>query len=320
MNPLRVGVLGSATIARKAVIPAMVQSDNFELIAVASRSHDRAKEFANHFNCDYEYGYDKLIARNDLDMIYVPIPNSLHIEWGYKVLESNRHLLMEKPCCTDYSSTEKLISLARKKRLLVMENFQFVYHRQFKFIEDLLAQKVIGEIRNLRATFGYPPLEGNDFRYDQNLGGGAVLDAGCYTVKISSLLLGDELSVDTSKITYDKDKGIDIYGSATVSNSLGITGQLAWGMDNYYQCQLEVWGSEGKLTANRIFTAHPHIEPEIVVERQDGRKAHQISTDNHFSNLLQEFYHSIKEQQYDHHLDSILVQSKTLQEVIDKSI
>ena len=189
MNPLRMGVMGCADIAWRAMIPAIVECGEVSLIAVASRTEGKARKFARRFDCDALAGYENLLSRDDIDAIYMPLPTGLHEEWVTRALEAGKHLLVEKSFANNFASAKKMTDLAREKKCLIMENFLFPHHSQHAWVMNRLAQSELGEIHLVRSTFGFPPLSQDNFRYDFRLGGGAVLDAGAYVVKAAQIFL-----------------------------------------------------------------------------------------------------------------------------------
>jgi len=321
MKKVKIGVLGCASIAERMMIPAIRSMEEWELAAVASRSIEKAKRFAEKFNCEPVEGYEPLLEREDIEAVYIPLPNGLHYEWGMKALGKRKHCLVEKPLSCDYMSAKNMVETARQHKVSLIENFMFVFHSQHEFIREKLKNNEIGEIRCFRSSFGFPPLPEGDIRYDKTLGGGALLDAAGYLLKACQLILGEDppLTVTSAYLKIDPETGIDIYGGAFLRNREGSFAQIAFGFDNFYQCNYEIWGSKGKITAHRAFTAGPGIKPKVVIEKQDKYDEFLLPPDNHFVNILRAFNRSItqkgalREGEY----GQILRQAALLQEVQD---
>ncbi|MBL1233705.1 MAG: Gfo/Idh/MocA family oxidoreductase [Flavobacteriales bacterium] len=316
MQKLKIGVLGCANIAKKSVVPAILSISDFELVAVASRTAEKAQEFANLFGCEAVEGYQKLIDKKDIDVIYMPLPTGLHEEWVLKALEADKHILIEKSLAMNYSSAEKMVQKAKEKGLLIMENFMFLYHNQHQIVKQLIAEGKIGKIRCFRSSFGFPPLPSNNFRYNKKLGGGALLDAAAYTIRASQLFLGNDLNVKAASLNYNEND-IDIFGGAFLKNKNGLFSEVAFGFDNFYQCNYEIWGSKGKIIAHRAFTPAPDFKPLITVEQQEEKFDIEVPAENHFINILHEFVKNVRKQNYKPKYDEILNQAKLLQEVRD---
>ena len=120
----------------------------------------------------------------------------------------------------------------------------FAFHNQLKEIAQIIERGEIGDVRLYRISFGFPQRAVNDFRYNKELGGGALIDAGGYTIKYAAMLLGETAHITAAQMNYTDEFEVDIYGSATLVNQDGATAQIAFGMDNSYKCELEVWGSK----------------------------------------------------------------------------
>ncbi len=319
-NPIRIGVMGCANIAQRTMLNKFIQAPQFELVAVASRSLDKSKLVANKFNCEAIQGYMNLINRDDISAIYMPLPTGLHEEWVMKSLNRNKHVFVEKSFGRNYKETSNMIELAKSKNLVVMENFMFLYHKQHKFVEEVISSGEIGEIRCFRSSFGFPPLDEESFRYNKALGGGSLLDAGAYTVRAAQLILGPSLEVSSSFLKRNE-SGVDIYGGAQLVNPKGHLAQVAFGFDNFYQCNYEIWGAKGKITAHKAFTPNAEFKPVITVEKHGFSKDYVTDSDDHFRNIIFSFGQKIrKTNKLNLHYDEILNQSALLDEIILKDL
>lgn len=320
---LKMGVMGCAAIARRRVIPAMQRSGEVELVAVASRSTQRAEEFAKEFGCEAVAGYDALLARGDLEAVYIPLPTGLHEEWVGKALEAGLHVLVEKSFTDRVDVARRLAARAQERGRLLMENLMFQYHSQLGRLRELLDDGAIGELRTLRSAFGYPPLPNGNFRWDAALGGGALIDSGTYTIRVARVFLedrdammqGEGLRPLGASLYYDPEHRVDVYGSLLLESRAGITAQCAFGMDYFYQCSVELWGSQGKLVADRIFTAHPDVSPRLSLYRDQGEEHFELAPDDHFANLLREFARAVRAGDHAWHRCDVIEQARLLDEV-----
>ena len=313
---LRIGVMGCANIARRAMIPAILECKNTSLVAVASRTPEKAREFGREFHCDAIVGYERLLERDDIDAVYMPLPTGIHAEWVSKTLEAGKHLLVEKSFAQDYASAESMILLAREKNLLVLENYLFLHHSQHQWVLDFLKQGHLGEIHLFRCTFGFPPLPKDNFRYDPGLGGGALLDAGGYVLKAAQAFLGPNLALVGAALHYDNAQGIDIYGEAMLRSTEGQVAQLAFGFDYFYQCNYELLGTKGKLTVERAFTPPPGFRPTVRFEKQDARQEFLLPADNHYRNMFDFFDTTVQHpERYKIHGDELLQQARLIEAV-----
>ncbi len=312
---INIGVLGCADIAQRYIIPTLLNPrNNFSLVGVASRTKEKANIISEIFNTKAYHSYRELLDIDCLEAIYIPLPNSMHYEWVKKSLSRGLHVLVEKSLACSYEEVLELNKLATHHKLVLIENFQFRFHSQLKYILNILNKGYIGDLRNIRSSFGFPPFPNKDnIRYNKILGGGALLDAGAYLIKISQIILGSNVYVDSASLTFPADYEVDIYGSGCIrDNYTKIGNQIAFGFDNYYQCCLEIWGSEGKITTDRIFTAPPKYKPRIVIASKDGTETILLDEDNHFENMIQYFYNQIINKSFISECNANILQAKLI--------
>jgi len=316
---VRIGVISTASIAERLVIPAINKlKSNFVLAGIASRSKDKAEIFANKFQTKAYNNYNDLLSDSNIDAVYIPLPNAMHTEWIEKALLNGKHVIVEKSLGCSLEEVARLTDLAREKNLVLFENFQFRFHPQTLLIQNLIHQNAIGKIRCVRASFGFPPFpDKNNIRYQAVLGGGALLDAGAYTTKVSQLLLGLDLKVKASSLNADSNSEVDIWGGAYLQDEkTGEFAELAFGFDHFYQCGVEIWGSIGKLKTNRFFTAPPNYEPVITIETREGEQQIKAKAANHFELMLLHFHELITgdKSSEEEHLQNI-DQARLIQEI-----
>ena len=317
---LNIGVLGTSNIAKKYILDTLFSIDTlYNITGIASRTIENSKDLAAKYNATAYGDYESLIEEDSLDAIYIPLPNSLHYEWVKKSLNKGLHVIVEKSLACNLKDVQELVQLAKEKKLVLIENFQFIHHNQIKVIKSILEKNVLGEIRSFRASFGFPPFsDKNNIRYNKQLGGGALLDAAAYPIKISQVLLGNDLFVASSSLSYNDDFDVDIWGSGYLKQkSSKITSHIAFGFDNFYENSIEIWGSEGKLYTNRIFTAPPNFATEIILNtNKEGKEIIEIEPDNHFINAFNDFYKkTINSDELECDYNNILNQSRLLSEM-----
>lgn len=280
MNRIQIGVICPSEIALRRFMPSLSELAEFEFagVAIADASEwdgeltdelldselRKASNFIENYGGTVYKSYTSMIEDDSIEAIYLPLPPALHYKWGKEVLLHNKHLFLEKPSTTSLEDTKELVELAKVKDLALHENYMFVYHKQLEEINEIVESGEIGDIRLYRMAFGFPRRAANDFRYNKKLGGGTLLDNGGYTIKLASLLLGETAQIASSNLNYIDDFEVDVFGTATVVNDEGLTAQIAFGMDNSYKCDLEIWGSKGTLFANRIFTAPDGFVPKLI--------------------------------------------------------
>ena len=317
---VRLGILGCSDIAFKRFMPVVGNIDNLKVVAVGEEYDMKKLEpFCREYNLEGEDNFEHLIAREDIDAVYVPQPPALHYKWAKQALENGKHVLVEKPSTISYKYSKALVDIAAEYDLTLHENYMFQYHSQISSIKEIISSGEIGEIRLIRADFGFPIRNQNDFRYNKALGGGALLDAGGYTVKLATLLLGENVEVDTAQLNYLPGYEVDMYGSASLSNSDGQVCQIGFGMDCAYQCSLEIWGSRGRLYTNRIFTAPDGYKPLIKVETSKGIKEIILAADSHFQHSIERFMAGIIDREVRREMYNEILLQADLVEAIRKS-
>ena len=284
--------MGCAAIAKRSLAPAFAAHPSFQLTAIASRTAEKANEFAKQYGAR-PCSYDELVAADDVDLIYCPLPTGLHAEWVAKCLQAGRHVLCEKSLACTYEEVQRLVGLARERNLLLIESFQFRFHAQNIYVKQLLREGAIGPLRQVVVRFGIPPFpEGSaNIRYSRDLGGGALLDNGAYTLKVASYLLGEDLTVlaamnDVNRPNKDGvGDDVDITGSIMLRTADGVPVQTAYGFSHFYQNGYEIWGKDGKITTTRAFTARSDFAAPVILETRTGR-TEKTFQDDHFAKLL----------------------------------
>ncbi len=302
---LRIGVMGTANIAKTRMIPTILATDGLEYagtavasddewdkpeteeayLAAATRQQALSQEFLDSFGGEIYSGYQEMLKRDDIDIIYIPLPPSLHYRWGMEALKHHKHVLMEKPFTLSVKETEELLQLAEKEGLSVIENYGFPHHAQFAKIKELVENGAIGDLRLVRTAFGFPHRAANDFRYSKYFGGGALFDCGGYTLKMATQFLHEPVQLLAPTLITTEGHEVDISGSATLTDG-DTTVQLAFGMDHAYKCELELWGSAATLLAPRIYTAPGDFEASLIIKSNAGEEVIKVEPDNQFGRIV----------------------------------
>ena len=189
--PVRWGIVSTADINRK-VIPGAKASPKVELVGVASRAQDRAEQYASWWEIPRAYGsYEALLADDDIDAVYISLPNTMHCEWSIKALEAGKHVLCEKPLSRHPEEVAAAFDAADRTGRLLSEAFMWRHNPQTTRLKELVDQGAIGELRLVRSTFSYGLYDESNIRLRTDVEGGALMDVGCYTVSGSRFLAGE---------------------------------------------------------------------------------------------------------------------------------
>lgn len=313
MCMIRIGIICPSEIAFRRFLPALQQAKDkiqFAAIGIASpeewfgdlnnisqeqieeqqaRERAKAQTFIDQYGGEIIVGYGNLVSSDLIDAAYIPLPPALHHKWAKKALEAGKHVFVEKPSTTSLADTENLISLASAKGLALHENYMFIYHSQLEEINNVVKSREIGDVRLYRITFGFPLRQLNDFRYNKTLGGGALLDAGGYCMKYANWLLGGEAHVVTAQANNIDGFEVDMFGSATLVNNNGQIAQIAFGMDNDYRCDIEIWGSKGTITSGRILTAPAGFASSYTIKKNQDVETRPLASDDAFLKSIERF-------------------------------
>jgi predicted dehydrogenase len=194
MRKIRWGVISTASIALVEVLPAMQKGDHTQVVAIASRNLEKAQEAAQQLGIPKAYGsYAELLADPEIEAVYIPLPNHLHIPWSIKALEACKHVLCEKPLGLDAGDARRLLEASQRyPRLKVMEAFMYRHHPQWKLAQQLIKNGEIGELHSIHTFFNYYLPDPANIRNMVDIGGGGLLDVGCYAVSLSRLIFESE--------------------------------------------------------------------------------------------------------------------------------
>ncbi len=205
MGKVRWGVLSTAKIGTEKVLPAMQQGQLCEIAAIGSRSEATGQEAATRLGIPKVYGsYEALLADPEIDAIYNPLPNHLHVPWTIKALAAGKHVLCEKPIGLSSAQAEELVAAAaRYPHLKVMEAFMYRHHPQWVRAKEIVASGGIGELKTINSFFSYYNDDPNNIRNMADIGGGGLMDIGCYNISLSRFIFGTEPTRVLGNIEYD---------------------------------------------------------------------------------------------------------------------
>ena len=266
---VRWGILGTAHINRR-LIPALRAARRSELIAIASRRAERAAEYARDWSIANTHGsYDALLRDRGVDAVYIPLPNSLHVEWTLRALDAGKHVLCEKPLALHPEEVDRIAAVARARSLVVAEAFMYRHEPLVSRALDLLRDGVVGPLWMVNSGFTYQQSRPDDVRLDAELGGGSLWDIGCYAVSAVRLVVQAEpqtaLGMAIRGPELPSDAAVDQAFSGLLRFPNNVVASIHSSFRSVYRTWLEVSGAEGVMRVPNPF--RPGAREEIEVER-----------------------------------------------------
>ena len=258
MKKVRWGILGTANIATEKVLPAMQQGTYCDITAIASRSLEKARAAATQFGIPKAYGsYEELLADPEIDAIYNPLPNHLHVPWSIKALEAGKHVLCEKPIALTAAEAEVLAETARQyPHLKVMEAFMYRFHPQWQRARLLVREEKIGTLRTISHSSRTISMIRTMFATGLTLVEGAVLDVGCYTISLARFIFGDEPKRVFGIVEYDPQFMVDRLASGVMDFELSTATFTCGTQLSSYQ-RVNIFGTEGRIEIEIPFECSP---------------------------------------------------------------
>jgi len=211
---LKFGILSTAKIGREHLIPAIQNSSNACVTAIASRKLSSATKLAEQVSAPFAFGsYDEMLASEEIDAVYIPLPTSHHVEWAVKAANAGKHVLCEKPISLKAGDIKKIISARDKNKVFVSEAFMVTYHPQWLKVRELLAKGTIGNLRHIDASFTYFNKDPKNMRNRPELGGGALPDIGVYPTVSARFATGLEPKRVQASVEFDPKLKTDFYAN-----------------------------------------------------------------------------------------------------------
>lgn len=258
MAKVRWGILSTAKIGTEKVIPAMQQCQHAEVVAIASRDLSRAEAAAKRLDISQAIGsYEALLASDDIDAIYNPLPNHLHVPWSKKALAAGKHVLCEKPIGLTSEEGQELVDYSRQfPALKIMEAFMYRHHPQWQRTYELIQAGEIGELRTIQSFFSYFNDDPNNIRNQAEIGGGGLMDIGCYNISLSRFLFGSEPVEVMGVVETDPQFQTDRLASALMVFETGTSSFTCSTQLTPYQ-RVNFFGSNGRVEIEIPFNAPP---------------------------------------------------------------
>ncbi|WEK20250.1 MAG: Gfo/Idh/MocA family oxidoreductase [Candidatus Pedobacter colombiensis] len=272
-NKVKWGILGNAKIAREKVIPALQKSPYCKVMAIASRNKITVKKTARLLKIEKAYGsYEELLNDKGIDAIYIPLPNHLHVEWAIKCIKAGKHVLCEKPVGLSYADALRLQEVANlHPKIKVMEGFMYHFHPQWQQAKRLVNANKIGELKMIQSFFSYYNASPDNIRNRVDVGGGGLMDIGCYCISLSRFLFGEEPTAVLGSIERDPIMNTDRLTSGILNFAKGTATFTCATQLMPYQ-RVNILGTLGRIEIELPFNPLPDQQTKLIVYDKDGMK------------------------------------------------
>ena len=274
MDTLRWGIISTAKIAREKVIPGLEAADNCEVVAIGSRDRKAAASVADRHGIAAAYGsYEEVLADPKVDAVYVPVPNHLHARWTIAAAAAGKHVLCEKPLALTADEAQTMVDACTRAGVSFMEGYMYRLHPSWERARELVADGTIGELVAVDSWFSYYNDDPDNIRNIAELGGGALMDIGCYAIDLSRMLFGAEPDTVVSRMRHDPAQHVDTTTSALLGFETGnatFTCSTRAKPDQY----VTIHGTRGRIYLGVPFNIPPDRPTEVVVHAGRALPAH----------------------------------------------
>lgn len=295
----RWGILSTAKIGQNRFIPALKELDQVEVVAIASRDFEKAKTAAKKHDIPVAYGsYEELFADPHIDIIYNPTPNHLHVPLSIQAMEQGKHVLCEKPIAVTVGELDQLIQAQKNTpSVRVTEAFMYRFHPQWAYILDQLDAGAIGTVQHVHSMFSYFNNDPKNVRNQADIGGGALLDIGCYCVDVAKMIFGGIPDSVQSHIEYDSTFATDRLTTGLLAYEKG-TATLVCGTQTYGFQQVCIHGTEGRIEVDIPFNSKSDEDPRKVrIISDDGVEEYTFEGHNAYALMVEAIQNAIEHNQ-----------------------
>ena len=249
----RWGILSTANIGRKAMIPALQASSMAAVTAVASRDAQRARQFADDLNIPKSYGdYQALLDDPEIDAVYIPLPNHLHKPWTLKAAQAGKHILCEKPLALTPAECQEMFAAAEDHGVLLMESFMYRHHPRIQAAARRVRAGELGQIKTIESAFTFRLQDQHDIRYQPEMGGGSVMDVGCYCINLSRLMAGRDPQTVQARAAWSE-TGVDEQMVGVLDFGEGLLAHFDCGFNQSHRQRAIIAGTERFMVLRDVF-------------------------------------------------------------------
>ena len=291
---MKVGILGNSKFSSRNIIPVLIKDIGFNLKSIGSRSYGDNTNFVS---------YESVIFDSEIELVYIPLPPSLHYSYAKRCMEQGKHVILEKPFCLKSSETKELVNIAKNSGLFLAENYVFQYHNQWIRLKDEIAKRE-ESIRRVEIDFSFPLIDGGDnFRYNNEIGGGGFMDAGAYGLKA---LIDLDLSPSLSFAKARKLGNTDVGGNLFYDIGENSIATINYGMCNAYRSSILVELENSYLELSKPFSSKPKDKPILRIVKNGIAKKIDVASSNQYLNAFKKYKNLIESKEHDSYYEEIL--------------
>lgn len=287
---IRWGIISTANIGLKRVIPAIQASRNGEVVAVASRSLEKAQDFAAQTGIPRAYGsYEELIADPEIDAIYNPLPNSEHAAWSIRCAEAGKPTLCEKPLASNADEAQTMVDAFAERGVLFAEAFMYRFHPQTQQVLKMVTAGAVGTVTAIQATFCFPVADEDDIRLSKPLAGGALMDVGCYCVNVIRLMTGEEPEWVHAAARFGERSQVDEALAGVMRFPSGVIAHFDCGLRSFRTHTYEIRGTRGRIHVGEAFVMEAGAG--TIIRHWQGTRYDEIdiAPANHYTLMAEDF-------------------------------
>ena len=293
MKKLRIGVLGVSNHLIKRVILPLNKTEHCYISAIASRNIDKAKSCAKKFGIEKAFGnYQDIIDSDEIDLVYIPLPNHIHSDWVEKAALAGKHIICEKPIALSSTEAKKCINICEKQGVFLMEAFMYKFHPQWQYAKEIIATNQIGKINYINTLFSYNNPSSINIRNVKNYGGGGLMDIGCYAISVPRYLLDKEplraISLKEIHTTFET----DILTSAILDFN-GIHASFNVSTLSHATQSVEIVSAAGRIRIEIPFNAYVDVKSSISIYTAQGERKVSFNVCDQYGLMFDGFAESV---------------------------
>lgn len=295
MKPLKLGILGISRHFFLRCYQPLKDSDIIEITAIASRNEERAKEAANKWDIPTYYSsYEKLLQDENIEAVYIPLPNHIHKEWIKKSIDAGKHVICEKPITLDAQEALEVSNYAEEKGVKLMEAFMYRFHPKWIKTRQIIQQGEIGDVTSTHIIFSFNNSNPNNIRNIKEYGGGSIYDLGCYAISTARYVSDCEPNRVIGIASYDTNFNTDILTSAIID--FGKSRCLfTIGTQSAPQQEVSIYGTSGRITVPIPYNDFYDTKSSIIVETSVGKRTVEFDPVNQYQLEFKAFAKAVRE-------------------------